>query len=1002
MRSILVAVGFAFLPLLGVGQTVAPLRDVLASAFSYPFMTDADVLERASDVEARIATAGGRVIFCYPGIAGVRADGRAVPGQRLGGDLWSGDFPAGTHAVTIEVGEAGPPAIRAPQPGAVATVAEFQARAEQLQPGDELVVADGIYSDWRVKVVAQGTAEAPIVIRPETPGGVTLRRNSSIRLEGQHVILKGFRFDHCGPNSAVYLQNAADCRVTQCQFFSCGNPVSTFYHILRVDAACHRNRVDHCYFTGSKSMSLAQRISTQIEIGTHNQFDRNVFRDIFRYWVNGQENIQIGQNQRGDSGALEPFCTVEYNLFDHAWGDGEIFSNKSSRNRYRYNLASHCLRSSFTLRGGDHVLFEGNVMVNNGDGVRVMGGHHTIVNNFIADMPGYGLLFETGHEDGESNVVSVESLIAHNTIVDCLSGAVGAPAAGGSRPHSPSRNVFRNNVFSGISGTLLDSRHMVDSVIERNLFHATEGALVGDAGTAAVLGDPRLEGEGWHRRPAADSPAVDAAQPMADVTCDRWQRQRPGGGAPDIGADELSGAGEVLRIPPVPPRPLIAPELYRGAIRYAQNPEQPAQGWRGEITETDNALLLGDGEATLLQPVPADFFLQWEYRPAAYASIASLTFAADEAGRGYTLEWGGAADDGKPAGVIRLRKGTGEEPVADAADVVLYYQNHRFQRWMGRTVDERAEPSAWYRFTLLKQGGRMILLLGQARRGDDPGFPVLIWEDHDGPLAGAGLRIAQRGGGNWRQVTVADYEYTGDRAPTAPQGLTAQAAGGGRISLRWEGSPATAGLSYTIHRAQEADFAPAAANLVGTVAGRSEWHDMEVRPQETYTYRVFAWNALGRQSTAASVTVATGVGGPVYQLLDAAAVDSLELPMVLAPAPYLGRRYIWAPPGSPQSLAEAPAEGAASFRFRVETPGTYAFWGLVQAPNEATDSFHAGLGAPAAFRIWYTGIQQAWGWSRIMPSVELAAGEQVLTIKPREAGTRLGAILITSDTELVP
>lgn len=1006
MRSIVLAAGLAIVPVIGMGQVDAPLRDVLASAFLYPFLTDAEMLERTSDTEARIATDGGAVHFRYPGIAGVQADGRNLPGRRLGGDLWVGELPAGTHAVTLVVGEAGPPAVRVPQPGAVATAAEFRTRAEQLQPGDELVVADGIYSDWRVRVEAQGTAETPILIRPETPGGVTFRRNSFIRIEGQHIVLKGFRFDHCGPNVAVHLVNASDCRVTQCQFFSCGNPISTFGHILRVDSASHRNRVDHCYFTGSKSMSLAQRISVQTEVGTHNQFDRNIFRDIYRYWVNGQENIQIGQNQRGASGAAESFVTVEYNLFDHAWGDGEIFSNKSSRNRYRYNLASHCQRSSFTLRGGDHVLFEGNVMVNNGDGVRVMGGHHTIVNNFIADMPGFGLSFETGHEDGESNVASEGSLIAHNTIVDCLSGAVGAPPPGGARPHSPSRNIFRNNVFSGISGTLLDSRNMVGSVIERNLFHATEGALVGDAGTDAVLADPRFEGEGWHRVPAADSPVVNAGRPLPAVTHDRWQRRRPGGNAPDIGADEIAGQERpegALRVPPVPARPLIAPQLYRGLIRYAQNSDQPAQGWRGAITEAENAFALGDGEAVLEQPLPGDFFLQWEYFPTAFASVASLTFSADEAGQGYTLEWGGAADDGKPTGVIRLRKSGQEEPVADAADVIQYYQNHRFQRWMGRTVDERTAPGSWYRFTLLKQDGRMILLLGRGRQGHDPGFPVLIWEDRDGPLDGPGLRIAQQGGGRWRNVVVADYEYTGDRAPEAPQGLTAEAAGGGRVALSWREEMSTAGRTYTIHRAGAPGFRPAPENLVATVTGRAEWHDLDVRPRESYAYQVFASNALGlRSAAAASTAVTTGTGGEAYHLLAASRAETVQMPMVLAPAPFLGRSYIWAPPGSPQSLAEAPAEGAAVFRFRVETPGTYAFWGLVQAPNEGSDSFHAGIGTPASFQAWHTGIHQAWGWSRIMAPTELVAGEQVLTIKPREAGTRLGAVLITSDTELVP
>jgi len=784
MRLMFLAAGLVIVALFSEKHADATSRDVLANAFLYPFLTDAEILDRTNDTEARVATVGGMVRFRYPGIAGVRIDGRPMPGQRVGGDLWLGEIPAGIHDVTIVVGELRTPAVRAPQPGTVGTTAEFQARAEQLQAGDELVVADGHYTDWRVRVKARGRAEAPIVIRPETPGGVTFRRNSSIRIEGRYVILKGFRFDHCGPNVAVHLIAASDCRITQCQFFHCGNPISTFGHILRVDSASHHNRVDHCYFTGSKSMSLAQRISVQDEVGTHNRFDRNIFRDIYRYWVNGQENIQIGQNQRGVSGAAESLCMVEYNLFDHAWGDGEIISNKSSRNRIRYNLASHCQRSAFTLRGGDHVLFEGNVMLNNGDGVRVMGQRHTIVNNFIADMPGFGLLFEAGHEDGESNVASQESLIAHNTILNCRGGAVGAAGAGGSRPHRPNSNVFRNNLFSGARGILLDSRNMTDSVIERNLYHATEVALLGDVGADPVIADPRLEGEGWHRRPAANSPAIDAGQYPPAVTHDRWQRSRPGGLAPDLGADEVAEQErreDALRVPPVPPRPMIAPQWYRGPVRYTQDAAQPATGWRiatGAFSEIGNALVLDDAEAVFQEAIPGDLFLQWEYRPTSFATVASLTFADDGAEQGYTLQWGGAADDGKPAGVIRLHKSGEEHPVADAADTILYYQDFRFQSWAGRTFDERSEPVSWYRFTLLKQAGRMILLLGPAGRRYDPGFPVLIWEDHDGPFAGPGLRIAQQGQGSWRNVTVANYEYTIDRAPDTPHELNARASDG--------------------------------------------------------------------------------------------------------------------------------------------------------------------------------------------------------------------------------
>ena len=44
-------------------------------------------------------------------------------------------------------------------------VAEFTTAASALQPGDEIVLADGTWTDARLLLKGQGTAAAPIVLR---------------------------------------------------------------------------------------------------------------------------------------------------------------------------------------------------------------------------------------------------------------------------------------------------------------------------------------------------------------------------------------------------------------------------------------------------------------------------------------------------------------------------------------------------------------------------------------------------------------------------------------------------------------------------------------------------------------------------------------------------------------------------------------------------------------------------------------------------------------------
>ncbi len=975
------------------------VRDVINSAWDHPLVTDAEVVRYITNRRAVLETDGGRVLIRYPGITGVRAGDEQLPTAAADGDLVAVQLAAGTHEIEVLTDRDEHRSMTTDlglelTAGPVADSPErFAELAEAAGPGDEIVIADGIHRDWRVTIAVSGSTEAPIIIRSQTPGGAIFQGNSRFGVTGSHIVLRGLRFEHCGPGITVHLEGANDCRVTQCQFFHCGNPRSTFGHILRVDMDSHRNRVDHCYFTGSKSMSVGQRITGDPEVGTDNRYDHNIFRDIFRYWINGQENIQLGQNQR-DFGGQEPRALVERNLFDHAWADSEIISSKSSRNIVRHNVAAHCKRAAFVLRGGDHARFEGNVVYNCGGGVRVLGTGHEIVNNLLVDNHTYGVHLGTGTAEGNMQVAADDTLVAFNTIVGSPQGVHSMPPTE-ARPHVPQRCRILNNLIVGSGGRLMDTDSLEQEETRRNLFWGQGSAEIGREGEDAIIEDPLLSGDGIFLRPSESSPAIASGLPVPEVTHDRLGRPRPRGDAPDIGAEEL-GAPEPetpVILPPIPPEPLLEPGLYRGESLHLQDGENPPTGWSvaGETSRDGEATVLEDAAIQLDVEIPDDVVVRWRYQPQTWATVATLA-VKDAEGEGWSLTWGGADDEGRPLSGVDLRDGS-DDLLATGADVVYYYRDFR-PGYGGMRGPEEPLENRWYDFTLLLRGDELYLLLGPEGR---EAVPVMVWKSHEvsvnGPLT---LSLAQEGIGRWRGLEIHALDYTGDQSPPAPPNLTAQQHGGSRVELTW-GEPAYDARGYIqeVHRSTEAGFTPAAETVVASAVRGSRWDDFSVEPQSQYYYAVRARNAFGLTSEFTSVETGSGEGGASYLKLEASDLETVEPPMVLASDVRDEPDFIWAP-GADFSQQNPPDDGIARFHFTIDETGAYHIWGLVLAPDMATDSFWVAFNGEH-FRDWHTGIHQQWGWSRIAGEVQLEAGAHMVSFKHREPGTKLAAILITND-----
>lgn len=621
---------------------------------------------------------------------------------------------------------------------------EFNARAEKLQPGDELVVRDGVYRDCRLTIPSSGAEGSPVIIRPASPGGVLLRRATQIVISGDYNELRDFHFEHCGPAIVVLIDGGDFNRVTACRFLHCGDPRSTYRHIIEVGQNAHHNRVDHCYFEGSKSMSLGLRIRSKETLGLHNRFDHNVFRDIFRLSSNGQEAIQIGQG--GPSDQFEAHALVEYNTFDNASGDAEFISNKASRNTYRYNVAANC-NASLVLRGGNQCLVEGNVLARNSTGLRVHGTRHTIINNLFLENTKYGITMPLG---GEGHRQPDDCLVANNTFVNNgRAGLAFAPMS--SYTLLPKNNRIVNNVFVGSTGLLLDQGEAIENEVAHNLFWPGDEAEVGFAGQDAIQYDPLLVGTGISLHLSAGSPAVDAALRLPEVVRDRLGNPRPLGKAPDLGADEYSprapsAAAVALPLVP-PPRPPFDAEALKGDPLFGYDVDAPTHGWRSAGSASaaaENGILkLTEAAIWFERELPADFILEWEYSPGSLSAQASVTFGAGGRAGGYTLGFGGTRGEA-PGGVVTLAKGSRDHIVADGHDTVIHRDFNK----------PLPNPKLWYRCRLVKLGGDL--------RFEIRGTPIVLCSDTGvvgGPALGAGaLGISQTGSGAWRNLQA--WRYT--------------------------------------------------------------------------------------------------------------------------------------------------------------------------------------------------------------------------------------------------
>ncbi|MDF7798996.1 polysaccharide lyase 6 family protein [Pontiellaceae bacterium B1224] len=478
----------------------------------------------------------------------------------------------------------------------VGNMTELNTAIDAAQPGDTILMQNGVWNSVVIDFDADGLLGQPITLRAEVDGQVSLEGASKLQIAGDYLVVRGLVFTNGAASSGSVIEfrgGSSDLsnnsRLTECVMIGF-NPVDPTVNYKWVSIYGVSNRVDHCHFSGMNHIGVTLTVwPTSGGPPGYARIDGNYFGDRAPGTGNGFETIRIGTSGVSDQ---EAGAVVESNCFYRCNGEIEIISNKTIGNEYRRNSFVECA-GQLTLRHGGSCRVEGNFFFGNNvsgsSGVRVIGPNHVIVNNYFADLEGTGtraaIAIMNGVPDSPLNryLQATNDVIAFNTFVNCEETfAIGTESSGGDTTLPPADCVIANNVVLSNRGPLIDEiNEPVNMLYEGNIMFGAATGLPPTPGIIVV--DPLLSlaSDGlW--RPGTNSPVLNAAlgsYPDVLIDMDRQSRET---GSKDVGADEIDESA-----------PLFSP----------LGPEDVGPRWMRSSTLLINGFDVGNDGATVTDRV---------------------------------------------------------------------------------------------------------------------------------------------------------------------------------------------------------------------------------------------------------------------------------------------------------------------------------------------------------------------------------------------------------------
>ena len=353
----------------------------------------------------------------------------------------------------------------------VVNLDELKTAIKEAQPGDNIIMANGVWKDAEIKFVANGTEDKPITLQAETMGEVTLEGQSCLKLGGEYLIVKGLHFKngYTPSNAVINFKKdketlANHCRVTECVIENYNQP-----HRDKKDHWIELwgryNQIDHCYIGGKSNDGPTLRVFLKgnESIKNFHKVESNHFGPRPRKGGPRGETMQIGDSY---SSMAPCNMTVADNLFEACNGEVEVISSKTNFNIFKGNVF-YKSEGSLVTRHGSYCLIDGNFFIGDGSenvgGIRLINSGHWVVNNYFYNLKGKQfrspLAVMNGIPKSPLNryLQVTDAVVAYNTYVNCespwqfgvgsnLSEAAVLPKSE-IRSARPARCVVANNVI---------------------------------------------------------------------------------------------------------------------------------------------------------------------------------------------------------------------------------------------------------------------------------------------------------------------------------------------------------------------------------------------------------------------------------------------------------------------------------------------------------------------------------------------------------------------------
>jgi len=354
----------------------------------------------------------------------------------------------------------------------VTNIEELNNAIKEAEPGDEIVLSNGVWEDVQIEFYGMGSEKKPITLRAETPGKVMIQGASNLKLGGEYLVVDGLYFINGASPSRAVIQYfitkdkiANNSRVTNCVIKDFNKAQKNNADLWVLFKGRH-NELDHCYLAGKANRGPTIRVDVagNQSIKNYHKIHHNHFGPRPPKGGPSAETIQIGDSYT----SMSPSYTMVYdNLFDRCNGEVEVISSKTNFNEFRNNIF-YKSEGSLVTRHGNYCTVDGNYFIGdensaNSGGIRLIGTGHWVTNNYFYNLKGEifraPLAVMNGIKKSPLNryIQVTDVVVAYNTWVNCkspLQFGVGSNIdqkdvlpASEIRSEVPIRTVVANNII---------------------------------------------------------------------------------------------------------------------------------------------------------------------------------------------------------------------------------------------------------------------------------------------------------------------------------------------------------------------------------------------------------------------------------------------------------------------------------------------------------------------------------------------------------------------------